>query len=83
MTPAEHFAAAILDLSTADSYDLDGNAVQQAALKAGLLVPKEMAGPCGDTCLCAELIGEWPTTCNVLTEAGKALMAARKASAHG
>lgn len=37
--------------------DIDGFALQEAAVKAGLLVPEARSAPCGETCNCAEYYG--------------------------
>ena len=41
--------------------DVDGGAIQDAAVAAGLLVPVDVTAPCGDACQCANL--GLPTTC--------------------
>ncbi len=46
---------------------IDGDDLQEIATRHGLLTPKIMHAPCGDNCLCAEVLepNEWEsgTTC--------------------
>lgn len=73
-TPAERFAAAILrPFLRGDIDNLDGFDIEEMAIKAGLLEPATVDEPCGDRCSCADNGAEFPTECNRLTEAGKAL----------
>ena len=73
-TPAERFAAAILrPFLRGDISQLDGFDIEEIAFKAGLLEQATVEEPCGERCSCAECGAEFPTECNRLTEAGKAL----------
>lgn len=73
-TPAERFAAAIVrPFLRGDIDSLDGFDIEAMAIKAGLLEPATVAAPCGHRCACAEAGAEFPTECNRLTAAGKAL----------
>jgi hypothetical protein len=58
------FAMSILDEHRQDGYpsDVDGGTIQDAAVKYGLLVEREVTEPCGETCTCAE-VTDFPTTC--------------------
>jgi len=46
--------------------ELDGGELQDLLLEAGILVPVEVAEPCGENCNCADYDCEFPTTCNRL-----------------
>ena len=50
-----------------------GRGAVPQTIKAGLLEPATVDEPCGDRCSCADNGAEFPTECNRLTEAGKAL----------
>ena len=41
----------------------DGADLQEIGEKHGLLVPREMAEPCGENCNCAENGADFPTVC--------------------
>jgi hypothetical protein len=58
------FAMSILDEHRQDGYpsDVDGGTIQDAAVKYGLLVEREVTEPCGETCTCAD-VTDFPTTC--------------------
>lgn len=74
MTPAERFAASIIrPLLRGDISQLDGFDIEEMARTAGLLARTTVAEPCGDGCACAEHGAEFPTACNRLTDAGRAL----------
>jgi hypothetical protein len=47
--------------------DLDGDYVEEQALKFGLLEKKMMQDPCGDHCMCLEYDAGFPTQCNRFT----------------
>jgi hypothetical protein len=42
-------------------FDIDGDTLQEVALKHGMLKPETRYEPCGETCACAEYTGqsEW------------------------
>jgi hypothetical protein len=47
-----------------DAGSLDGYDVQEMLTAHGILIETEVAGPCSEeTCGCAEVTDEWPTTC--------------------
>ncbi|MGF6641752.1 hypothetical protein [Paraburkholderia sp. MM6662-R1] len=51
--------------------DVDGAWLQETALACGLLVQREMDGPCmEEACACAEVNSGWPVTCFFLSETG-------------
>lgn len=76
------FAGLVLKQHRNDGYpgDVDGDFLQSAALKAGLIEEHTVAEPCGERCSCAEALSEseFPTVCYFNTEAGKAAIASRK-----
>ena len=72
MTGVERGAAKILaDFSRKviremwEGGEVDGGWIQDTAVEIGVLVPVEMAEPCGALCSCAEYQGEdgFPITC--------------------
>ncbi|MBX6747507.1 MAG: hypothetical protein IRY87_36215 [Acetobacteraceae bacterium] len=74
-SPAERFAAAILlPCLRGDRSVMEGWEIEEAALAAGLIKEVQAQEPCGARCACSDLGVGFPTTCNRLTEAGKALL---------
>jgi ribulose kinase len=61
-TPLKDFCKEILR-EVSDGRDFDGADLQELALKYGLLEEVTVNEPCGDACMCNEVVGEFPTTC--------------------
>jgi hypothetical protein len=62
----KRFAIAIMNgFPEPDGEGIDGMELQELATDCGLLTIQEMAGPCGERCQCAEILGSdaFPTKC--------------------
>jgi hypothetical protein len=71
------FAGLVLKAHRNDGWpgDVDGDDLQDWALRCGLIEERQMSEPCGETCTCAE-VADFPTTCYFNTELGKAVIVA-------
>lgn len=57
------FGSAVLDAHrNPDPADVDGFTLEDLALKAGVLEPRQITEPCGDSCACAD-VGQIPGEC--------------------
>lgn len=65
------FGRKVLDEHREEFGDLDGEWLQETAIKCGLLKYVTVDTPCGDECRCAEYYGqdEWPVQCLRPTDA--------------
>lgn len=84
---AVRFAGHVLKAHRNEGYpgDVDGGYLQRRAVECGLLEERTVLGPCGEQCVCAEVLSEdeWPSQCFFNTEAGKAAMRTAEESSHG
>lgn len=72
---AQIFSGIILgDSMDAEWGGFDGCDIEDAAIKAGLLIQVPVTESCGEDCRCAEY--GFPTVCNTLTDAGNAVIQA-------
>jgi hypothetical protein len=57
------FSDAMLEISW-NGQDADGPAIQEIAVECGLVEPVMMDHPCGDNCMCRDLVGDdFPVEC--------------------
>lgn len=79
MSGAIRFAGMVLEThrNNGEPGDLDGDFLQNAAEKCGLIERMEVSAPCCEGCTCAG-IADFPTECLFNTDAGKDAIAASK-----
>ena len=63
MTDIDKLRAFAQDVLASWPEDLCGADVESYAVKHGLLIQVEMQEPCGESCQCAEMDVDFPTTC--------------------
>ncbi|WP_186194431.1 hypothetical protein [Burkholderia gladioli] len=71
------FAGLVFAAHRNDGYpgDVDGADLQTWAEECGLIESREMFGPCGEQCSCADSArsDDWPIECYISTELGRSI----------